>query len=360
MKIAVLGGGCVGLTTAVHLQNELRNSAKLDVIAETFDETTSHIAPGIFRVGVNYTGPTEEITRKWVSDSYEYYDAINRSADAAIAGVTNLSGYMYSNNPFEKVCVSLIHLDEKFFALLLIHFPISILESLHGRAGSNLQKMYRGRTATGRRRMEVRNFYVNSADAAHLLSPLGTEKVRERLAADGVNLVTRRVESLKELAKDYDIIMNCTGLGAKRLCQDRYMVPISGQIIKAKAPWIKTFFYADLNTYIIPGTDGLITLGGNREYGSYDVSICRHQATAIRERCEKLVPSLTKAETVMHKNGIRPHREGGIRSGTEKIQDGLHSATVIHNYGHSGYGICTAPGTSKYAVELAKEAHRLA
>ncbi|XP_031781507.1 D-aspartate oxidase [Nasonia vitripennis] len=331
MKIAVLGGGCVGLTTAVHLQNELRNSAKLDVIAETFDETTSHIAPGIFRIGANYTGPTEEITRKWVSDSYEYYDAINRSPDAAIAGVTNLSGYMYSNNPFEK---------NPFMEELVPIYRKCTEEELQLVEGGWKYGMFTSTLLTHP------TFYL--------------PWVRKRLAANGVNLVTRRVESLKELAKDYDIIINCTGLGAKRLCQDRYMVPISGQIIKAKAPWIKTFFYADLNTYIIPGPDGLITLGGNREYGSYDVSICRHQAAAIRERCEKLVPSLTKAETVIHKNGIRPHREGGIRSGTEKIQDGLHSATVIHNYGHSGYGICTAPGTSKYAVELAKDAHRLA
>lgn len=32
---------------------------------------------------------------------------------------------------------------------------------------------------------------------------------------------------------------------------------------------------------------------------------------------------------------------------------------VVHNYGHGGYGISTAPGTSKYAVQLAKEIHRL-
>lgn len=31
---------------------------------------------------------------------------------------------------------------------------------------------------------------------------------------------------------------------------------------------------------------------------------------------------------------------------------------VIHNYGHGGYGICTAPGTSKYAVELVIDTHR--
>jgi glycine/D-amino acid oxidase-like deaminating enzyme len=62
MKIAVLGGGCVGLTTALIIQEKLRN-AHIDVIAADFEQTTSHVAAGIFRVGDAYSGPTEAITR---------------------------------------------------------------------------------------------------------------------------------------------------------------------------------------------------------------------------------------------------------------------------------------------------------
>jgi glycine/D-amino acid oxidase-like deaminating enzyme len=51
MKIAVVGSGVVGLTTALELQSEYRN-AKISIIAEKFyKETTSYVAAGIFRPG---------------------------------------------------------------------------------------------------------------------------------------------------------------------------------------------------------------------------------------------------------------------------------------------------------------------
>ena len=62
MKIAVIGGGAVGLTTALLLKDEWPNS-QINVIAESFEQTTSHVAAGIFRVGSSFIGPNEELTR---------------------------------------------------------------------------------------------------------------------------------------------------------------------------------------------------------------------------------------------------------------------------------------------------------
>lgn len=62
MKVAIVGGGIIGLTTALQLQNELRN-AQVTVFATDFDNTVSHVAAGLFRIGSSYSGPTEKITR---------------------------------------------------------------------------------------------------------------------------------------------------------------------------------------------------------------------------------------------------------------------------------------------------------
>ena len=43
--------------------------------------------------------------RKWVKDAYDYYETISRSPDASEAGVTSISGYMYSNTSPEVVRV---------------------------------------------------------------------------------------------------------------------------------------------------------------------------------------------------------------------------------------------------------------
>ena len=53
--------------------------------------------------------------------------------------------------------------------------------------------------------------------------------------------------------RSYDVIINCTGLGAQKLCNDSKLSVIRGQVIRVKAPWIKFAAYADHHSYIIPG-----------------------------------------------------------------------------------------------------------
>lgn len=62
MKVVIIGGGIIGLTTALQLKHELRN-AEITIFASDFNNTVSHVAAGIFRIGSSYFGPTEEITR---------------------------------------------------------------------------------------------------------------------------------------------------------------------------------------------------------------------------------------------------------------------------------------------------------
>jgi D-aspartate oxidase len=52
MRIAVVGSGVVGLTTALELQSEYRN-AQITILADKFyKDTTSYVAAGIFRPGL--------------------------------------------------------------------------------------------------------------------------------------------------------------------------------------------------------------------------------------------------------------------------------------------------------------------
>lgn len=167
----------------------------------------------------------------------------------------------------------------------------------------------------------------------------------------------KRLGSLHELDDDYNFVINCTGLGARELCNDKKVVPIRGHVTKVKAPWMKTFFYGELDTYVIPGFNGVVTLGGSRHFESESLDVCPYEAKAIRLRCEKLLPSLNKARTLKHVVGVRPHREGNVRVEID-VSSQNSKTKIVHNYGHGGYGVCTAPGTSRYAVELAKMLHK--
>lgn len=145
----------------------------------------------------------------------------------------------------------------------------------------------------------------------------------------------KHISKLNELdGRELDVVFNCTGLGGQKLCNDVKVVPIRGQIIKVRAPWIKTAFYADYDTYILPGFDGIVTLGGTRQYESYNLQIDKYDSLAIRERCESLLPSLAKATVVRERVGLRPYRSS-VRVESELLTDSKgQSLRVIHNYGH--------------------------
>ena len=75
-----------------------------------------------------------------------------------------------------------------------------------------------------------------------------------------------------------------------------------------KAPWLKNFFYADYDTYVIPGLEN-VTLGGCRHYDSYDLNINPYDSAAIRNRCVQLVPGLKNVKNEKEWVGLRPHRD---------------------------------------------------
>ncbi|KAL3285129.1 hypothetical protein HHI36_019253 [Cryptolaemus montrouzieri] len=169
----------------------------------------------------------------------------------------------------------------------------------------------------------------------------------------GIKVCQRKIETFVDLNFKYDVIVNCTGLGGKILCGDTAIVPLRGQVAKVAAPWIKNFFYGDYDTYIIPSFDH-VTLGGCRQYQSYSTEVSNYDYLAIRDRCEKLIPSLKEAELIGHRVGLRPHR---IPVRVEKEYRNLEGKEIkiVHNYGHGGYGVTTAPGTALNAVGLVKE-----
>ncbi|XP_011881441.1 PREDICTED: D-aspartate oxidase [Vollenhovia emeryi] len=331
MKIVIVGGGIVGLTTAGFVQTGYFRNADITVLASNFDDTVSHVAAGLFRVGSCFSGPSETVTRQWVKDSYEFYDALRKTDDASYAGVTDISGYIFANSSPDIV---------------------------KNRWLENVVPMYRRATREEFQLVDGSWKYGSYFSTLLTQSNLYLPWAKDRLQSKGITFKRREVNSLKELTDEYDIVMNCTGLGARRLCDDRRLVSLRGQVVKVKAPWVKMFFYGELDTYVIPGFNGVVTLGGSRSFDSENMKLCPYESAAIGERCETLVPSLKNAEILREEVGLRPHREGGVRVGDgSRISD--HSkAIVVHNYGHGGYGVCMAPGTAIAAVDSAVQLYK--
>lgn len=327
MHFGVVGAGVVGLSTALELQREYRN-AQVTIVADKFgDETTSAVAAGIFRPGTSFAGPSDEITNRWIRDSFEHWDGIRRTEEAATAGVTALSGYIFSNTH-----PSLVQ-NERLARVLPTHrscTPTELNDFGHWQHGSFFQTL-------------LTEFRVFQPWAMAKFLRQGGSVRQERIAA------------LTDLYGQFDVVLNCTGLAAKWLCSDRRLVPMRGQVIKVRAPWLKMAFYGDYDTYVIPGFEG-VTLGGCRQYESFNLTVCPYDSASIRTRCNALVPGLKEAPVIREAVGLRPHRDQ-VRVEIEFLEanGGCNVLKVVHNYGHGGYGVTTAPGTAKYAVQLVRD-----
>ncbi|KAK7074694.1 hypothetical protein SK128_019903 [Halocaridina rubra] len=325
VRIGVVGAGVVGLTTATFLQEALPE-ASVVILADRFlQDTVSDGAAGIFRPGLQFQGPTPEITRKWLKDSYTYYKNILDSDKAAEAGVKSLSGYALSSKHPNIVKNSLLEpLVDEFR-------PCTKAElELHN--------------------MKYGSFVTTLLTECRRYQPYLTNIFKRR----GGRIIQRKITSFEELADDFDIVCNCSGIGAKELCGDMTVTPIRGQVFKVRAPWIKNFFYTDYDTYILPGFD-LITVGGTRQFDSYNDELCPHDAAAIWERAIAILPSLKEGEIVRQWVGLRPYRPM-VRVEKEIMTfNNGKKLKVVHNYGHGGYGVMSSPGTSMHAVALVKE-----
>ncbi|XP_014243273.1 D-aspartate oxidase [Cimex lectularius] len=315
--ICVLGGGVVGLTTALELQQA---GLKVTLIADKFGrETTSDGAAGLFRPGNTFSAANPKLTKEWIETSYYHY---TRLLDAG-CGIREISGYMFSN-----LDTSIVKND--LLEGLLPEYREVTEEEL---------KICPGDWKYG-------SYYKTLVIECRLYLPWLTKRFEE----NGGHIIKKFVKSFDEL-QGYEVVVNCTGLGAKVLCNDRNMVALSGQVFKVEAPWLDNFFYAEYDTYIIPGISH-VTLGGTRKYDSWSRDVCKYTSMEIWEKCTTLVPRLKESKVLYEWVGLRPHREGGVRVEKEILENGIK---VVHNYGHGGYGVTSAPGSSKYAVKLVHE-----
>lgn len=319
LKVAIVGAGVVGTTVAKLLQNQHRN-INITVYSDKFrDDTVSCVAAGIFRPGPSFRGTTQEITKQWMNDSWYYWQNILKSSEAEQAGVMSVPAYIFSKQNYH---ITRNHLIED---LVPIYRPVE---------NDELKLCGDG--------WKYGSYFSTLKTECSKYLPWAEKSFTDK----GGKILNRKIDTFTSLA-EYELVFNCAGMGAKYLCNDHDLVPIRGQVIKVKAPWLKSAFYRDYDTYIIPGFNGIATLGGTRQYDSYNLDVCKHDAASILERCNDLVPGLKNAEVVAHKVGLRPHRVP-VRVEPE-IMDGVK---VVHCYGHGGYGVMCAPGTAMQAISL--------
>jgi D-amino-acid oxidase len=172
-----------------------------------------------------------------------------------------------------------------------------------------------------------------------------------RFESLGGSVEVRALDALEVALAASDVVVNCTGLGARELAGDRSMVPIRGQIVRVAQPGLERFVLDDYNpagvTYIVPRANDCI-LGGTAEDGREELAPDPATAMSILARCAALEPRLAGAQVLEHKVGLRPGRPS-VRLEAERPVAGK---LLVHNYGHGGAGVTLSWGCADAVAAL--------
>ncbi len=175
--------------------------------------------------------------------------------------------------------------------------------------------------------------------------PIHLQWLLDELQHKGVTLVQREVANLHEALSVADLAVNCTGLGARELCDDHELRAVRGQVLrlaKVQLPhaWIDDS--GERPCYLIPRSDGLI-VGGTAQMGDERLEPDAEDTDRILQEARRSFPALRNCEPDIVRVGLRPYRST-VRLECVDLENGKR---IVHNYGHGGSGYTLAWGCAE-------------
>jgi D-amino-acid oxidase len=313
--VTVVGGGVIGLTSALRLQQA--GARVVLVTAEPPGSTTSSVAAAVWY-------PTRTPGQPRVLDwATRTFDELARQAADGVPGVVMRPTRMLMRTEPPAV-----------------QWWTAAVPDLRRLRAEEIRAPYTTGLA----------FTVPSVEMPRYLPWL-----QEQFTAAGGTLVLRRIGHLDQATAWAPVVVNATGLGARALCGDSRLRPVRGQLLLVGNPGLHVSLrdedHTDGYTYIHPRSADVV-LGGTFEDDRWDTAPCPDTAHAILRRCTALLPELADARVIGHVVGLRPHRDGGIRLEADPhVPDG--GTRLVHNYGHGGAGVTLAWGCADAATALA-------
>ncbi|MEV6968846.1 FAD-dependent oxidoreductase [Hamadaea sp. NPDC051192] len=303
-RIAVVGAGVIGLTSAIVLAED---GFDVTVYAEQIPGATSLAAGASW--GPYLVQPYDRV-QTWAAHTLA---VLTEHADQPQYGVSMLSGIEASRN-----------------AAVLPAWAAA----LPGVRSCEPGELPAGFTCGWRYTIPVVDMpvYLNALIA--------------RLLAAGGSFVQRHLDHLDELAGQFAAVVNASGLGATVLADDATLYPVRGQLVVVTNPGITEFFSEDTGdsadlTHFLPHRDHVV-LGGTASAMNADSQIDLDVSAAIMRRCAAIEPRLASATVIEHRVGLRPTRPE-IRVEIDRSHRGL----VVHNYGHGGAGLSLSWGCAQ-------------
>jgi D-amino-acid oxidase len=137
------------------------------------------------------------------------------------------------------------------------------------------------------------------------------------------------LERLEEIPREFEIIVNCAGVGARELVADADVEPHRGQIVLVSKGDLDHAIVCDEPPlmYAFPRS-GDCVFGGTNEISS-DRELRPVETALILQECARVL-SIAPPPVLGERIGLRPFRKTGVRLERKSLGDGR---PVIHNYG---------------------------
>lgn len=154
---------------------------------------------------------------------------------------------------------------------------------------------------------------------------------------------------LEEVDPAFDLVINCTGIGARTLMQDFELEPHRGQVALVPKIDLSCAVVCDDSPlmYAIPRANDCVFGGTNHlsDDRAVDPAATKHIVT----ECSRVL-DLNPPNVLGERVGLRPFRRSGVRIERAKLRDGR---MLIHNYGHGGSGFTLSWGCAEAVATLA-------
>lgn len=304
-SVAVIGAGVSGLTSAIVLAEQGHRVTIL--AAETGQRTTSAVAAAIW---FPYDAKPAEKVVPWALTSFEI---LKELAQEPGTGVSMIEQRIYSRMPG-------IEIPDWARDLGAVELP-----ALPGLFASGFKVI------------------VPLTDTTIYLDYLE----RRFSAASGELLGDTRIKNFEAIDRSFEAIVNCSGIGARELAQDRDLEPHRGQVASVAKMEMDYAVVCDDEPlmYVIPRSRDCIFGGTNTV--SDDRTPDPQTTAMITAECSRTL-NIETPKVLAERVGLRPFRTSGVRVERGSLTDGR---PIVHNYGHGGAGFTLSWGC---ALEVAK------
>jgi D-amino-acid oxidase len=327
-RVAIIGAGVSGLTCGVLFAE--RGFRTAIFAKEIGQQTTSGAAGAIW---FPYDAEPAEKVIPWALATYETLIDLSRDSRT---GVSMIEVHQFSRTGD-------IQISEWAIPLGARPLPSSVVAASHAVMSSEAETSLAANASLFTSGYSIR---VPLTDTTIYLDYLANRF----LSADGSITANAHFQKLEDVDEQFDLVINCAGMGARELVQDCDLEPHRGQVaIVPKMEELSCAVVCDDAPlmYVIPRTNDCL-FGGTNDVSS-DLTADPATTDQIVAECSRVL-KIDRPKVLAERVGLRPFRKSGVRLERDRLDDGR---IVIHDYGHGGSGFTLSWGCAREVLNMA-------